>query len=109
MIKISIEIKLKDNWYLRSDSRQYRLSQLTSVTDDGEKRWKDRANCTTLEHIFKKYKDFNLRESDSTSFKELLVKTQEINEDIKYFTSLVEKSLKEIKESGKFGMERPPY
>lgn len=105
MINISIEIKLKDNWYLRSDKRQYKLSQLTKVTDKGKKRWKDRAHCTTLECIFKKYKDFNLREPDSTNFKELLTKTQEINKDIKYFPSLVEKSLKEIKESGKYGVE----
>ena len=102
---MSIEIHLKNEWYLRSDSRQYKLSQLKNVEDDGKKRWRDRANCTTLEHIFKKYKDFNIRESDSKSFRELLFKTQRINKDIEYFTSLVEKSLKEIKESGEYGVE----
>ena len=87
---------------MRSDSRQYKLSQLTGFRDNGKRRWKDRAHCTTLECIFKKYKDFKLRKSNSNSFKELLIKAQEINKDIEYFTSLVEKPLEEIKESGQF-------
>jgi len=70
-----MEIKIKDNLYLRSDDRNYILSEKRikdKGEDKGKESWEDLGYYKKLDQLLQEYKDIFVRRLAITSFTELL-------------------------------------
>lgn len=81
-----MEIKIKDNFYLRSDDRNYILSEKRTKDkgeNKGEEYWDDLGYYKKLDHLLQEHKDTFVRRLSITSFTELLKAYQGVDTTIR--------------------------
>lgn len=80
-----MEIKLNNDYRITADDKQYILNKVT-VFKEGKKKGEENVVAvsyhTTLESLLKKWCEIDLRQSDCTSFKEVIQYMTQQNEFI---------------------------
>ena len=78
---MGIEIKIDDEWAIKSDDLQYTLG-VYQVDEEGKMRLRKTSYYRTIEEALKSYLEKKLRTSDAKSFKELKEIAEEVKEKI---------------------------
>lgn len=77
-----MNIHLRDNYYLRSDSLNYMPSQLVGTDKEGKPVYKALAYHSTLSGALQAFVEQYIRESDATTWQELKVTLDAVHADI---------------------------
>ena len=76
------KIHLYDDWWLRSDRRNYILSKYRGKDKKGKDMFDNYAFCDTIPFLIKKIKDFEIKTSDANNLEELLEVSKKIDKKI---------------------------
>lgn len=86
-----MEIKLKDNIFIRSDNMNYILSKKAIVEEGknkGEEYWQDIGYYSKLPHLLERYKDYIIQNSSLQTYTELTKAYMDIDLTLREITSL---------------------
>jgi len=77
----SVNIQIIDDYYIRSDSNQWKLSKKYIIK--GKETWKSLGYYSDLRFLIRNLIELSLRETNITSLQELISKTVEIKSQLK--------------------------